>query len=109
MPLDLTILANDCRQVSQDLPVSFRLRRKQYDGVSFNPGDLGFDPVSGAIIEDVGTATLMLPVVDLPKRPPEEDEDIEVLWHDHWVDFIVRSTSLGHAVATLTLTTPAKS
>lgn len=109
MPLDLAILANDCRQVSQDLPVSFRFRSKQYDGASFNPGELGFDPVAGGIIEDVGTATLMLPVADLPKRPPEEDEDLKVLWHGHWVEFIVRSILLGHAVATITLETPAKS
>ena len=108
MPLDLSILANDCRQVSQDLPVSFRFRSKEYQGASFNPGESGFDPVSGGIIEDLGIATLMLPVMDLPKREPQEEEPISVLWQGKRREYVVRTYTPGHAVATLTLVSPEK-
>lgn len=102
-------LAKDFRQVAlQDLPVSFRFRNRQYDNASFNAGEGGYDPVSGGIIEDLGIATLMYAVADLPKREPEEAEDISVLYGGRWKKYVVKGYNPGHAVATLTLVTPEK-
>ena len=103
-------LATDFRQLSsRDLPVSFRFRRKQYNNASFNPGESGYDPVAGGIIEHNGIATLMYANNDLPAREPEEDEPIEVLWQGKWLRFEVRTFVFGHAVATFTLMSPEKS
>lgn len=103
------IFAADLAAISKDIPATFIWRGQTFNDCSFNPGDQARDPMTGGILEDEGTPTLVINKNRFPGGVlPEGLDECAVIYGGTRFELLVVSVNEGLVALSINLGTPEK-